>query len=122
FWDVIGSMLWFMLLFAWIVLIIRVFGDIFRDRTLSGAAKAFWVVLLMFLPWMGALIYLVVRGESMNERSAQVAQAKSESTRSYLKTAGRPSTAQELRTLAELRETGLITAEDYERAKAKALA
>ena len=33
-WDVLVSMLWFMLLFAWIWLLIAILGDIFRDREL----------------------------------------------------------------------------------------
>ena len=53
-------MFWFMLLFAWIWLLISILGDIFRDRTLGGGAKALWVLFLIFLPWLGALIYLIV--------------------------------------------------------------
>ncbi len=67
-WDVIVSMFWFMLLFAWIWLLISILGDIFRDRTLGGGAKALWVLFLIFLPWLGALIYLIARGGSMHER------------------------------------------------------
>ena len=70
-WDVIVSTFWFMLLLAWIWLIISILGDIFRDRELSGGGKAMWTVFLIFLPWIGAVIYLIARGGSMNERTGR---------------------------------------------------
>lgn len=121
-WDVIVSMFWFMLLFAWIWLIITILSDIFRDRELSGGAKALWTLFLIFLPWLGALIYLAVRGNSMNERTTRAAEANEARMRAYVQdAAGTTSVADELRKLAELRDNGTITAADYEQAKAKAL-
>jgi len=122
FWDVILSMFWFMLLVAWIWLIIAILGDIFRDRELNGGAKALWTLFLIFLPWLGALVYLLVRGNSMNARSVQAAQDHEESVRAYVRdAAGTTSTADELRKLAELRDGGVITPADYELAKSKVL-
>jgi hypothetical protein len=123
-WEVIVSMFWFMLLIAWIWLIIAILADIFRDRTLSGGWKALWVVFLIFLPWLDALIYLIARGGSMHERAAQQAQRNEEQFRSYVQQAAAsgPSTAEELKKLADLRDAGTITAADYEAAKAKLLA
>jgi hypothetical protein len=123
-WEVIVSMFWFMLLFAWIWLLIVILSDIFRDRELSGWSKALWVVFLVFLPWLGALVYLIARGSSMNERARKTAEANEASFRAYVQDAagsGSSSTADELRKLAELRDSGTITAEDYDRAKAKIL-
>ena len=60
-WDLMVSMFWFMLLVAWIWLLISILRDIFRDRELSGGAKAMWVLLLVFLPWLGTLMYLIFR-------------------------------------------------------------
>jgi|SRR4051794_39765606 hypothetical protein len=124
FWDLIVSMFWFMLLFAWIALVVSIFSDIFRDRELGGVAKALWTLFLIFVPWLGALTYLVVRGRSMNERSAQAAQERDESLRKFVReAAGTTSgTADELDKLVRLRDDGVITASDYEQAKAKVLA
>jgi Short C-terminal domain/Phospholipase_D-nuclease N-terminal len=123
FWDVIVSMFWFMLLVAWISLFFRIIGDIFRDRELNGVAKAGWTVLLVFLPWIGALAYLLARGDSMNRRTLQAQADNAESYRSYVReVAGSAGPADELRKLAELRDSGVIDAEDYEKAKAKVLA
>ena len=122
-WDVFLSMFWFMLLFAWISLIIHIFGDLFRDRSLSGGAKALWAVLLVFLPRLGAVLYLIARGNSMNERAQKAAEENESRLRTYVQeAAGTTSAADELRKLAELRDGGVITAADYETAKAKVLA
>jgi hypothetical protein len=122
-WDVIVSMFWFMLLLAWIWLIIAIFSDIFRDHELSGWAKALWTLFLVFVPWLGAIVYLIVRGGSMSERSAKAAQAREADVRAYVQdAAGKPSTADELRKLVALRDEGAISPADYEQAKAKVLA
>ena len=124
-WDVFLSMFWFMLLVAWIWMLIAIVSDIFRDRELGGGAKAMWTLFLIFLPWVGALAYLIFRGGSMGERSAQAARANEAQFRSYVQEAAGSTTsspAEELRKLAELRESGAISAEDFEQAKAKVLA
>lgn len=121
-WDVIVWTFWFMLLVAWIWLLIAIFSDLFRDHELGGGAKALWTFLLLILPWLGVLIYLIVRGDSMNQRAMKAARERQESFRTYVQeTASTASPADELRKLAELRDSGVITAEDYERAKVKVL-
>jgi hypothetical protein len=121
-WDVIVSTFWFMLLLAWIWLIISILSDIFRDRELSGGGKALWTLLLIFLPWVGALAYLIARGGSMNERTVQAAQANEERMRAYVKeAAGTKSMAEQLSELEELRDGGVITGAEYEQARAKVL-
>jgi Phospholipase_D-nuclease N-terminal len=41
--------------------------DIFRSPDLSGAAKAGWVLVVMVLPLLGALIYIIARGDKMKQ-------------------------------------------------------
>jgi len=121
-WDVIISTFWFMLLISWIWLIIAIFGDIFRDRGLGGGKKAMWTVFLIFLPWIGAVVYLIARGSSMNERTREVAQANEARMRAYVQdAAGSTSVADQLRELAELRDSSVITPEEYEQGKRKIL-
>jgi ABC-type Fe3+ transport system permease subunit len=122
-WDIIVWTFWFMLLVAWISLLIACIGDIFRDHELSGGKKALWVILIIVLPLVGTLIYMLVRGDSMNRRAAQGRRESEESFRTYVQdAAGSPSTAEELTKLASLRDSGAITAQDFEKAKAKVLA
>jgi hypothetical protein len=124
FWDVIVSIFWFMILFTWIWLLIAIFGDIFRDHEMSGWGKALWILLLVAVPWLGALVYLIARGRSMNERARAQAQRNEQAFGQYVREtagAGTTSTADELAKLADLRDRGVISAEEFEHAKAKAL-
>ena len=123
-WDVMVSMFWFFVLFAWIWLLITILGDIFRDHELSGWGKAGWTLFLIVVPWLGALIYLIVRGRSMNERAQAQAQRNEERSRQYIQevAASSPvSTADELAKLADLHDRGALSDGDYEQAKTKVL-
>jgi Phospholipase_D-nuclease N-terminal/Short C-terminal domain len=122
--EVFISMFWFMILFAWILLLFHVLGDIFRDHELSGGLKAVWCLFIIFLPWLGVLVYLIVRGRSMNERSLQQAQAADAAMRAYVQEAAGTSggVSAEIEKLAGLRDSGVLTPEEYEVAKSKALA
>ncbi|WP_214368688.1 SHOCT domain-containing protein [Pseudonocardia sp. H11422] len=121
-WNVLVSIFWFMLLFAWIWLLIAILSDIFRDHELSGWGKALWTLFIIVLPWLGALVYLIARGPSMNERARAQAERNDQAFRSYVReSAGTPSTADELAKLADLRDRGAISTQDYEQAKAKVL-
>ena len=86
-------------------------------------AKALWCLFLIFIPWIGALVYLIARGNSMAQRSVQAAEENEAHMRAYVRdAAGTTSAADELAKLAEMRDSGAITPEDYEKAKAKVLA
>jgi hypothetical protein len=120
FWDVMVSIFWFTILLAWISLLIHILADIFRDDSLSGGKKALWTIFIVLIPWLGALAYIISRGDSMNRRNREAAMARMavyDSQRS-------PSTqvSEELRGLAELRDSGVLSPAEYEQAKAKVLA
>src|SRR5271157_1168399 len=120
FWTIIEIILWVI----WIWILIYVFIDIFRSRDLSGWAKALWFLFVLLIPLIGVLVYLIVRGSSMQERSVQQAQQQDRELRAYVQeTAGTPtSTADQLAKLADLRDRGVITPEEFERQKAKIMA
>lgn len=121
-WDVIVSIFWFMILFTWVWLLISIFGDLFRDHELSGWGKALWTLFLVVLPWLGALIYLIARGRSMNERALAQARRNEQAFGQYVReTTGTTSTADELAKLADLRDRGTLSTEEFERAKATVL-
>jgi len=121
--QVFLSMLWFFLFFIWIWLLIVVFSDLFRSHDLSGWAKAAWVIGIIILPYIGVLLYLIVRGHKMAEHAQQAAAAQDAAARQYIQQAAgtSPSTADELQRLADLKAAGVISDAEFETAKAKAL-
>jgi ABC-type multidrug transport system fused ATPase/permease subunit len=120
FWTMIEFFLWIL----WIWILIWIFIDIFRSHDLSGWAKALWFLFVLFIPLIGVLVYLIARGGSMHERAVQQAQQQDQQFRSYVQQAAAESsssTADQLSKLADLRDRGVITAEEFEREKAKVL-
>jgi len=119
FWTILEIFLWVL----WIWVLVYIFIDIFRSRDLSGWAKALWFIFVLFIPLIGVLVYLIARGNSMHERDVQQAQQKDPEVRSYIRdAAGSQNTADQLTKLADLRDRGVITADEFEREKAKVLA
>jgi hypothetical protein len=59
---------------VWFWLLIVVFGDLFRRRDISGWAKAFWVIGLVVLPYLGVFAYMISQSGGMEERDIQDAQ------------------------------------------------
>jgi len=123
--DLFWTMLWFFLFIAWIWLLISIITDIFRSDDLSGWAKALWILFVIIVPWLGALIYLIARGGSMQERAMRDATERAKAQRQYIQevaSTGAPSSAEELTKLAQLRDSGVITTDEFEAQKAKLLA
>ena len=119
FWTIFEIFLWVI----WIWILIYVFIDIFRSHDLSGWAKALWFLFVLLIPLIGVLVYLIVRGGKMQERAVQQAQQQDQEARSYIQqVAGSPSPADQLSKLADLRDRGVITAQEFEQEKAKILA
>jgi ABC-type multidrug transport system fused ATPase/permease subunit len=119
FWTIFMIFLWVI----WFWILITVFIDIFRSHDLSGWGKALWFVFVLILPLIGVLVYLIVRGGKMHERQVRQAQVQEEQFRGYVQeAAGSQSSADQLAKLADLRDRGVITAEEFDREKAKILA
>jgi ABC-type multidrug transport system fused ATPase/permease subunit len=119
FWTIFEIFLWVI----WFWILITIFIDIFRSRDLSGWGKALWFIFVLIIPLIGVLVYLIVRGGSMHDRAVREAQQQDEQFRTYVQeTAGSQSTADQLAKLADLRDRGVITAQEFDREKAKILA
>jgi ABC-type multidrug transport system fused ATPase/permease subunit len=119
FWTIVMIFLWVI----WFWVVITVFIDIFRSDDLSGGAKMLWFLFVLILPLVGVLVYLIARGGKMQERSVRQAQRQEEQFRGYVQeAAGSQSSADQLAKLADLRDRGVITAEEFDREKAKILA
>jgi Phospholipase_D-nuclease N-terminal len=105
---------------AYLMVLFTIIGDLFRDHGVSGWGKAAWIIVLIFLPFLGALIYLIARGDGMRERAlAQQQDARRQFDAYVRQTAGGGSAADELAKLARLHDEKKISDQEYERAKAK---
>jgi len=119
FWSIFIFFLWVI----WIWILITVFIDIFRSPDLSGGMKALWFLFVLFIPVIGVLVYLIARGSKMHEHAVQQARQQDREFRSYVQeAAGSQTSADQLTKLADLRDRGVISAEEFEREKAKVLA
>ena len=111
--------IWVSALFVWF----RCMFDMFADRTLTGWGKAGWAVLLIFVPWFGALIYLIARGRSMTERQIEAAQAQQAAQEQYIQqVAGTVTPADQISNAKALLDSGAINQDEFTALKAKALA
>ena len=102
--------------FFWLIAIwvfVSVFSDIFRRDDLTGGMKAVWLIGIIFLPLLGCLIYIITRPKvtPTDVRALTMAQA-----------ASRVSTADELQKLADLKQAGVVSDQEYESLKAKIVA
>jgi hypothetical protein len=113
FWSLFVFFFWVMAIWLFIAL----FGDILRRDDLSGWGKAGWIVFLIVLPFLGALIYVIARPKV----TAQDVRMMTQSEAAY-RAASQVSTADELQKLSELRAQGVLSDQEYEELKRKALA
>jgi ABC-type multidrug transport system fused ATPase/permease subunit len=108
---------------AWLMVLFTVISDLFRDHGMSGWGKALWIIFLIFLPFLGTLIYLIARGHGMRDRAlAQQAEAQKQFDAYVKQTAGGGSAADELTKLSKLHDERKLSDEEFERAKAKIVA
>jgi ABC-type multidrug transport system fused ATPase/permease subunit len=122
--DIFWSMLEFFFLFIWILILFHVFGDLFRDHSLSGGAKTLWVLFLVFLPFLAVFVYLIARGHGMAERAAARQQRAQQQFDGYVRevaATGDASPPEQIAKAKELLDAGAIDQSEFDRLKAKAL-
>ena len=119
--QALWSIFWFFLFFIWIMILFRVFGDIFVSRDLSGWGKAFWTIFVIVLPYLGVFVYLIARGDDMAQHALESAKAQDAAARDYIQSVASPSSADELAKLAALRADGTLTEAEFTAAKARLL-
>jgi hypothetical protein len=115
------------LLFMWGFALV----DIFRRHDLGGWAKALWLVAVLFVPWIGTLVYIIARTpvrEMVGDDTAP-SPAGAQPTPAptpQMVAAGWPPVmidpVEQLKTLGELRRNGTLTEEEFQQEKARVLA
>ena len=118
FWSILLFFLWIM----WFFLLFRVIADIFRSDDLGGWGKAAWLVFVLIVPFLGVLVYVIARGDTMGQRDVAQAQAQNQAFQAYVRdAAGSGGSADQLAKLADLRDRGVINDAEFEQQKAKVL-
>ena len=124
FWEVLLWSFWFFIWIAALTFWFRCLFDMFSDSSLSGWAKAGWAIFMIFIPWIGALVYLIVRGPTMADRQVAAMQSQQAAPEQYIKqVAG--SSADPVTRISDakaLLDSGAITEAEFNTLKAKALA
>lgn len=120
FWDIIWWVFTATVFFAYLFTLFAVISDLFRDRGLSGWAKAVWIIFLVLFPFLTVLVYLIARGKGMNERAMQESREAQKSTEEYIRRVA-SSPSDEITKARDLLDTGVITQEEFETIKGRAL-
>jgi hypothetical protein len=118
--DAVLTVLEFAFLFLWIWIAVGVVFDIFRSSDLSNWGKALWALFIIVVPYLGVLGYLIVRGHTMHEHQEKD-RAQYEAFRQYTRGAAPAGPGEDVSKLVDLRDRGVLTDDEFERAKAKAI-
>ncbi len=122
----LGEILWTTLVIFFMIMyfmiLFSILGDLFRDHEESGWAKAVWVIFLILLPFLTALIYLIVRGNGMAKRNMQAQADAQKQFNEYVQSvASSGSPTDQIAQAKSLLDSGAIDQAEYDRLKAKAL-
>src|SRR4051794_4551462 len=112
--NIFWTMFEFFMLVLWFMLLFQVIGDLFRNDTMNGIAKAGWTIALILLPFLGVLIYLISQGGGMSERQAAREERSQAAFRASVREAAEPQgSTDELVRLARLKNDGYITSAEF---------
>ncbi|PBC39142.1 hypothetical protein CJ179_37860 [Rhodococcus sp. ACS1] len=121
FWDFFWFVTVTFLFVAYLMVLFQIITDLFRDHQMSGWLKALWVVFLFLIPFLSALIYLIVRNEGMTKRSAAAFHQVKQAQDSYIREVAGQSPAQQIADAKALLDSGVITEPEFQAIKSKSL-
>jgi len=122
FWDAVVLMASTFFFIAYLIVLFQVIVDLFRDSEMGGGSKVLWIIGLIFVPLLTALIYVLARGKGMSERQRAAVRSAKSDTEAYIREVAGKSPADQITEAKKLLDAGTITADEYARLKAKALA
>ena len=120
--DILWSMVLFFFLFIWIMILLQVLLDLFRDHSESGGMKALWVIFIVLLPFLAVFIYLIARGKGMAERNAARMQDSQKDFDQYVQSVAGGTPTDQIAKAKALLDAGTIDQAEFDSLKAKALA
>jgi hypothetical protein len=107
---------------AYLIVLFHIVSDLFRNQEMSGIGKALWIAGLIFVPFLTALFFLLRHGRGMAQRQQQAMERVKSDTDRYIREVAGKSPADQITDAKTLLDAGTITAEEFARLKAKALA
>ncbi|QIS03852.1 hypothetical protein F5X71_17325 [Nocardia brasiliensis] len=116
-WDFLWYAVMTFLFVAYLMILFAIVSDLFRDHETSGWIKALWLVVLLVLPFLGALIYLIARGKPMTVRRVDAGLRYREAEDEYLRRVTGLDSATQLATAKQLLDDGAITEAEFRRIK-----
>jgi type VI protein secretion system component VasK len=122
FWEVIWFCFVSFVFIAYLMVLFSIIADIFRDPDASGMTKAVWFIALIFLPFVTAIVYLIARGKSMQERSARQAATAKRQQDDYIREVAGSSPTEQIEKAKAMLDRGAITPAEFDLLKGKALA
>ena len=120
--DVLWSMVIFFMFFIWLMILWKVFGDLFRRRDIGGGTKTLWFIFVILLPFLGVFIYLIAEGHKMTDRDMEQMQATKAQQDAHIKSVAGSSAADQIIQAKQLLDSGAITQAEFDTIKQKALA
>lgn len=121
FWNIIWIFVSAFIFIAYLIALFSIISDLFRDRELKGGWKALWLIALVFVPFITSLVYLIARGKGMADRAYQNATQNAVATEDYIRNVANTSPSDEIVKAKALFDSGVISADEYEALKARAL-
>jgi hypothetical protein len=122
FWDLVWLMLSTFIFVAYLIVMFQIVVDLFRDSNLGGGSKVLWIIGLIFLPVLTAIVYIVLRGKGMAGRQQASLQRAKSDTDDYIRGVAGKSPVAQIADAKTLLDAGTISADEFARLKAKALA
>ena len=122
FWDLLWLIASTFIFVAYLIVLFQIVVDLFRDDRMGGGSKAIWIIGLIFLPLLTAVIYIVARGGGMAERQRAALQRAKSDTDAYIRGVAGKSPAEQIADAKALLDAGTISADEFAKLKAKALA
>jgi len=119
--DLIWSLLVAFLMVSYLIVLFSVIVDLFRDDELGGAPKALWIVALLVLPLLTLIVYLIARGDGMAKRSMRQAQQSQQEFEGYVRSVAATDPAEQIAKGKQLLDQGVISPQEFEALKRKAL-
>ena len=118
------QMLWIFIFVMYFILFFMILMDLFSDKSMSGLAKAVWIICLIVFTYIAVLVYIIARGKGMAERrQAQYKEAEAAQKAYIQEVAGSgQSAADQIASAKALLDNGTITQAEFDQLKSKALA